>query len=125
MIDATLEQKIMDCYVLLEILKYCTDSPARSYHLKFAVYDDFKNKNINGLQKVGAGNLQLQDYLMDSIRGKFSSVHPDLAAEGIAKVEMGEEGSTSSKTAEALLNSLAKVRRPICRVLLACERNRF
>ena len=27
-----------------------------------------------------------------TIRGKFSSVHPDLAAEGISRVEVGEEG---------------------------------
>ena len=27
-----------------------------------------------------------------TIRGKFSSVHPDLAAEGITRVEVGEEG---------------------------------
>ena len=27
-----------------------------------------------------------------TLRGKFSSVHPDLAAEGITKVEVGEEG---------------------------------
>ena len=26
------------------------------------------------------------------IRGKFSSVHPDLVAEGITRVEVGEEG---------------------------------
>ena len=27
-----------------------------------------------------------------TIRGKFSSVHPDLVAEGISRVEVGEEG---------------------------------
>ena len=50
--DATLEQKKMDCYVLVKILKYCTDSHARSYQLKFAVNDVFKNKNIKGMQKA-------------------------------------------------------------------------
>ena len=40
---------------LLKILKYCTDSPARSYQLKFAVDDVFKNKYIKGMQMVGAG----------------------------------------------------------------------
>ena len=50
--DATLEQKKMDCYVLVKILKYCTDSHARIYQLKFAVNDVFKNKNIKGMQKA-------------------------------------------------------------------------
>ena len=27
-----------------------------------------------------------------TIRGKFSSIHPDLATEGITRVEVGEEG---------------------------------
>ena len=27
-----------------------------------------------------------------TLSGKFSSVHPDLAAEGITRVEVGEEG---------------------------------
>ena len=35
--DETLKGRKMDAYVLLKILKYCTDSPARSYHMKFAV----------------------------------------------------------------------------------------
>ena len=35
-----------------------------------------------------------------TIRGKFSSVHPDLAAEGITKVEVGEEGLLFIKNGE-------------------------
>ena len=36
-----------------------------------------------------------------TLRGKFSSVHPDLAAEGITKVEVGEKGLFFIKSRDA------------------------
>ena len=85
--DQTLEGKKMDAYVLLKILKYCTDSPARSYQMKFAVDRVFLNKSVENMERA------IKEIIhYDTIRGKFSSVHPDLAAEGITRVEVGEEG---------------------------------
>ena len=89
--DATLKERKMDAYVLLKILKYCTDSPARSYQMKFAVAQLFLNqKQIDSTNDLGRA---IKDIIHHkTIRGKFSSVHPDLAAEGITKVEIREEG---------------------------------
>ena len=80
----------MGVYVLLKILKYCTDSPARSYQLKFAVDQVLRNKDIDSTEGLGAAIKGITHYF--TIRGKFSTVHPDLAAEGITRVEVGEEG---------------------------------
>ena len=77
-------------YVLIKIIKYCTGSSARSYQCKYAVNDAFKNKNIESMEAVGSAIKEIIQY--KTIRGKFSSVHPDLAAEGITRVEVGEEG---------------------------------
>ena len=88
--DATLKERKMDAYVLLKILKYCTDSPARSYQMKYAVDRVFNNKSIGSTEDLGTAVNEIIHYY--TIRGKFSSVHPDLAAEGITRVEVGEEG---------------------------------
>ena len=88
--DETLQGKKLNAYVILKILKYCTGSSARSYQCKFAVDQAFANKNIESMEEVGAAIKEIIHYF--TIRGKFSSVHPDLAAEGITRVEVGEEG---------------------------------
>ena len=74
----------------MKVLKYCTGSSARSYQCKFAVDRVFNNKSIESMEEVGAAIKEIIQY--KTIRGKFSSVHPDLAAEGITRVEVGEEG---------------------------------
>ena len=96
--DATLAMRKMDVYVLLKILKYCTDSPARSYQMKFAVECVFQNQNIESRDELGASIKMIIHH--HTIRGKFSSVHPDLAAEGITGVEVGEEGLHFIRTNE-------------------------
>ena len=80
----------MEVYVLLKILKYCTGSSARSYQCKFAVQQVFMNKSIESMEELGAAFKEIIQY--KTIRGKFTSVHPDLAGEGITRVEVGEEG---------------------------------
>ena len=88
--DKVLSGKKLEAYVILKILKYCTDSSARSYQCKFAVQQVFLNKEIESMEELGAAIKEIIQYR--TIRGKFSSVHPDLAAEGITRVEVGEEG---------------------------------
>ena len=90
MIDETLEGKKLEVYVLLKILKYCTGSSARSYQCKFAVSNLFGTRDIANMEEVGSAIKEVIYY--QTIRGKFSSVHPDLAAEGFTRVEVGEEG---------------------------------
>ena len=90
MSDDTLKRRKMDAYVLLKIVKYCTDSPARSYQMKYVVDRVFLNKSINSAKDLGLAIKVIIHY--QTIRGKFSSVHSDLEAEGINRVEVGEEG---------------------------------
>ena len=80
----------LDMYVTLKIIKYCSGSSARSYQCKYAVEGAFSNKDIRSMDELGAAIKEVIHYY--TIRGKFSSVHPDLAAEGITRVEVGEEG---------------------------------
>ena len=75
---------------MLKIIKYCTGSSARSYQCKYAIKEAFRNKDIGGMEELGAGIREVIHY--KTIRGKFSSVHPDLAAVGITRVEVGEGG---------------------------------
>ena len=96
MSDSTLREKKLDTYVLLKILKYCTGSSAKSYQCKFAVSGVFHNKSIESMEELGAAIKEIIQF--KTIRGKFSFVHPDLAAEGITRVEVGKEGSTTSET---------------------------
>ena len=88
--DETLKDKKLDVYLLVKILKYCTGSSAKSYQCKFAVQQVFMNKSIESMEELGAAIKEIINY--HPIRGKFSSVHPDLGAEGITRVEVGEEG---------------------------------
>ena len=90
MSEQTLEGRKLEAYVILKILKYCTGSSARSYQCKYAVNHALRNKSIESMEEVGAAIKEIIQY--KTIRGKFSSVHPDLAAEGITRVEVGEEG---------------------------------
>ena len=88
--EEVLEGKKLEAYVLLKVLKYCTGSSAKSYQCKFAVQQVFGNKDIESMEELGAAIKEIIHY--HTIRGKFSSVHPDLAAIGITRVEVGEEG---------------------------------
>ena len=77
--------KKLDLYVLLKVIKYCTGSSARSYQCKYVVKEAFRNRRIESMEEVGAAIKEAIQF--NTIRGKFSSVHPDLAAEGITRVE--------------------------------------
>ena len=60
---------------------------------KYGVADDRmadETQPIESMEGLGASIKEIIHYR--TIRGKFSSVHPDLAAEGITRVEVGEEG---------------------------------
>ena len=58
--------------------------------MKFALDQAFFVKSIDSTENLGLAIKKIIHY--KTIRGKFSSVHPDLAAEGITRVEVGEEG---------------------------------
>ena len=97
--DETLKEKKLDVYLLVKILKYCTGSSARSYQCKFALQQVLSNKSIDSMEEVGAAIKEIIQYM--TIRGKFSSVHPDLVAEGITGVKVEEEGLHFIRNTEA------------------------
>ena len=78
-----------DIYVLLKVLKYCTGSSAKSYQCKYAIDDKLHNNNQEQIDLCDAIREVIQ---FPSLRGKFSSVHEDLMAEGVSRVEVTKSG---------------------------------
>ena len=76
-------------YVLIKILKFCTDSPVKSYQCKYGISQVLTDSEL-GTEKLGRAIQEVIHY--HTLRGKFSSVHPELRGEGIKKIEVGEEG---------------------------------
>ena len=77
-------------YVLIKILKFCTGSSAKSYQCKFAISDVLKNRTVSDVEELGDLIQEVIHY--HTLRGKFSSVHPELRREGKIRVEGGKEG---------------------------------
>ena len=77
-------------YVLLKILKFCTGSSAKSYQCKFAINEVLKNRGVSDVEELGDLIQKVIHYY--TLRGKFSSIHPELRQEGIIRVEVGKEG---------------------------------
>ena len=77
-------------YVLIKILKFCTGSSAKSYQCKFAISDVLKNREVSDVKELGDVIQKVIHYY--TLRGKFSSVHPELRREGIIRVDVGKEG---------------------------------
>ena len=77
-------------YVLIKILKFCTGSSAKSYQCKFAISDVLLNRDVFDVEELGDLIQKVIHYR--TLRGKFSSIHPELRREGIIRVEVGKEG---------------------------------
>ena len=76
-------------YVIIKILKFCSGSSAKSYAIKHTI------NNALGIRDVAVevlGNVIQEVIHHYTIRGKFSSIHPELRREGIIRVEVGKEG---------------------------------
>ena len=83
------EYRRVNCLTLSKVLKFCTGSSAKSYQCKFAVNDVLMNREPAS-DELGAALREVIHY--DTIRGKFTSVHPDLRARGITRVEVRDDG---------------------------------
>ena len=77
-------------YVLIKILKFCTGSSAKSYECKFAISQFLRNRDVTDSEELA--DLIQEVIHHHKLRGKFSSVHPELRREGIIRVEVGKEG---------------------------------
>ena len=75
--------------MLIKILKFCTGSPAKSYQCKFGIEFMLKNRLV-AAKELGKAIQEVIQY--KTLRGKFSSVHPELRREGIVRVDVGEKG---------------------------------
>ena len=75
--------------MLIKILKFCTGSSAKSYQCKFGIKAVLMNRFV-AAEELGKA---IQDVIhYKTLRGKFSSVHPELRREGIVRVDVGEKG---------------------------------
>ena len=88
--DTTLRGLKLIVYVLIKILKFCTGSSTKSYQCKFAIDNVLKNRDVSDVEELG--DLIQEVIHHNTLRGKFSSVHPELRREGIIKIEVGKEG---------------------------------
>merc|ERR1719234_176112 len=88
--DKTLEGLKFNVYVLIKILKFCTGSSAKSYQCKFAISEVLKLRKVTASEELGSVIKDVIHY--HTLRGKFSSVHPELRREGITRDLVGEEG---------------------------------
>ena len=73
-------------YVLIKILKFCTGSSAKSYQCKFAINNVLQNRDVSDVEVLGDVIQELIHYR--TLRGKFSSIHPEFRREGIIRVEV-------------------------------------
>ena len=87
--NTTLEGLKHHVYVLIKIFKFCTGSSAKSYQCKFGIPRALANRVV-ATEDLGRA---IQDVIHDkTLRGKFSSVHPELRREGIVRVDVGVKG---------------------------------
>ena len=87
--DTTLSGLKHQVYVLIKILKFCTGSSAKSYQCKFGISHILANRVV-ATEDLGKAIKEVIHYF--TLRGKFSSVHPELRREGIVRVDVGEKG---------------------------------
>ena len=88
-------------YVLVKILKFCTGSSSKSYQCKFGIRDALRNKDVSDVEELGDVTQEVIHYY--TLRGKFSSVHPELRREGIIRVVVEKEGLRFIRDSGALI----------------------
>lgn len=88
--EKTLRNRKRDIYVLSKMLKWLTGSSAKSYQVKYALWVEINNRLDINEEEMGAVLGQVINN--KAIRGKFGSVHPDLRAQGVTRVEVGDQG---------------------------------
>ena len=93
--EQILEGRKKMVYVLVKILKGLTGSTAQSFHCKFAWNEVLTNRHTRRVTDIDESELgiALQEVIKHrTIRGKFNSVHPDLRAQRITRLEVREDG---------------------------------
>ena len=86
----TLRGRKREVYALAKMVKTFTSSSAKSIQLKMTVNDVLVNIADIPSDDLGASLRSVLQYR--DIRGQFSSIHPDLRAEGFTRVEVTDQG---------------------------------
>ena len=84
-------------YQLLKILKFLTNSPAKSYDCKFAVELIFRNK-MPAENELGKGLKEVMEH--HTIKGKFTKIRKELLDQGIISIRIGELGFEFERSGE-------------------------
>ena len=100
----TLEGTKKKIYQLLKILKFLTNSPAKSYDCKFAVKEKLKNK-MPAENELGKGLKEVMEHY--TIKGKFSKVREELVKQGISSIQVGEFGFEIGRSGEKIKTSVS------------------
>ena len=87
--EKTLRGNKLIVYVILKILKKCTDAHVSSFTIKFAVHNALSHERFE-TQDVNVGLEKALGY--STIRGKFDRVHPALAEIGVTSLELTNNG---------------------------------
>ena len=88
--DGTLSGRKREVYVLAKMVKTFTASSAKSIQLKMAV--EIVLASIKDISSADLGASLRSVLQHPEIRGQFSSIHPDLRAEGVTRVEVTDQG---------------------------------
>ena len=91
-------------YQLLKILKFLTNSPAKSYDCKFAVEEIFRNK-MPAENELGKGLKEVMEH--HTIKGKFAKVREELIEQGISSIQAGEFGFEIERSGEKIKTSVS------------------
>ena len=78
-------------YVIMKILKKCTDAKLQSFKIKFAVFNALAHSRYE-TGDIGTSLERVLRYL--TLRGKFDGVHPELAKIGVKKIKVEKNGLT-------------------------------
>ena len=87
--ENTLSGNKLLVYIILKILKKCTDAKIQSFQLKFAVHTALSNARYQ-TENIGESLHRVLRYR--TIRGKFSGVEKSLADLGVKKVQVTYSG---------------------------------
>ena len=96
--DDTLDGRKREVYVLAKMVKIFTASSTKSIQLKMAIEDVLGN--VDDIESGDLGSSLRSILQHRDIRGHFSSIHPDLTAVGVTKVQVTNKGLSFLRESE-------------------------
>ena len=87
--EGTLSGNKLLVYVVMKILKKCTDAKLQSYKMKFAVHNALANARYE-TEDIGTSLERVLRYW--TVRDQFNRVHQSLKDIGVERIEVTNEG---------------------------------